>query len=258
MRLLIEETDKKVFLWGYLLQIAIYFSWYILIYGILGHVCPVAFLGPWSASIIGSVYYTSKKPRFLGCFISLIITILIWGFTFLFLHPNDVFGWKVDDPYRIITFGPYLMFFVNTIVSVVIQVVITRKMKPWKTEVSNKLENLIEKLLSILTILIGTVGFAVFFFFKDDINNNNVIDWFDTQFYPGDQWILFLFIMFIALFSAIMMLYSYYQENKNRKISKKIISLTYLLGYTFLGLVVLGTIGIFIYLGTQSEELKLQ
>src|SRR6056297_1055275 len=91
----------------------VYLVWFTYIFGILGHVCPAAFLGIFHASLIGSVAITKKTPRFVGLFISFLLTIILWLVSFFLLHPPTA-----DEP--IITVGPFVMLVLNFIVSVLI------------------------------------------------------------------------------------------------------------------------------------------
>lgn len=255
-----ELIPKKTLLFVFFIQTIIYYSWFIYIFGILGHVCPVANLGMWTASTIGCIAFSGKRPRALGMFFSFIATFLIWGITFLFLHPNEVYGWEVEDPYRYINIMPFIMLGLNIVVNVLIQLAFAKMNKFDKIQGpsrnSSKLELNLERIFAgfsfIITIIIG-IGYITVSWVKEQVWNDDITDWFDTVFFPGDVYRLFLFLAIIALFSGIMMGFHFYTNKKSNSIYSFVFKV---LGYTFFGFLIFGTIALFIFLGSPQSSLR--
>lgn len=251
----IYQVPKKHMLISFIFQLCVYIAWFFYIYGYLGHVCPVAFLGVWHASLLGCVAFTNRRPRFIGTFITLLLSAAAWALSFFYLHPNDGSGWEVEVLSRVITAGPFIVFFLLIPLVLLIQVAFTKTeliQGPEKASASWELslERMVAAFSFLITVLLG-LGYNLLPIARESLWNDNPTEWFDTVFQTGQVYYLFLFISVIALISAVFMGIAAYAK-KQQKRSKEF---TYhLLGYTFLGLLAIGTWGTFVYLGKPSEN----
>jgi len=257
MSLIIEKLDKKNLIGIYIFQNAFYILWFAYIFGVLGHVCPVAFLGVWTASIVGCYVFTKKRPRFLGMIVSLIFTAVFWGIAFFFLHPNEIYGWKVDTLYRYVNLAPFIVLILTIPLLVFIQIIFTNRLKPWKRNHSTKIELLLEKLFSLVSVLGVFAGlyYTISPSMKKSSWNDSTTEWFDTVFYEGDNFYLFLVLAILGIISGIFMLINWILKYlKNEKTSSNRYITTRILGHTFFGMVLIGTWSIFVYTGAKNEE----
>ncbi|MBD3351976.1 MAG: hypothetical protein GF364_10870 [Candidatus Lokiarchaeota archaeon] len=258
MQSFIHDVDRKPFLIAFFVQIAIYTAWLIYIFGVLGHVCPVAWVGVWCSSLSGCVAFSDKRPRFLGTFLSFIVTALLWGVAYFYLHPNDTFGWEVDTLSKVVTVGPFISYIATIFLTLLIQIVFTKTEKIQGPEkVSRKIGLIFERILAglsfLLTIVVGVVYVTVPWV-KEELWDDDPSEYLDTVFPPGGVYQLFYVLAIIAIISGIFMGFNAYIKNKGNNLELNIT--TRLIGYTFLGFIAIGTIAIFIYLGTPSERDK--
>jgi uncharacterized membrane protein YhaH (DUF805 family) len=239
----IENKNLFVLIW--LIQNIIFVGWFFYIYGVLGHVCPVAFLGVWASSMIASVAITNRRPRFLGAFISFIITAGLWYLAFFEFHEFDE-----DNLAKNITREPYYFLILTIILVNLVQIVLSKG----EERQSNRFELVCEKVLTIFGYLVGFFAGLIYITVptvKDAVWNDKPEDWFDTVFEIGEIYYLFLFIAVIGLFAGVFGGIALITQARNDKKSRMEI-ISRLLAYTFLGLIFLGAWGLYVYLGTPE------
>jgi hypothetical protein len=244
MDILAKQIDSKTAWLVWIIQVILSYAWFGYIYGILGHVCPVAFLGMWNASLIGIVAWKNSRPRFIATIASLIVTAICFAFAYFILHPIDD-----DNLTRTITIGPFLVLAICPILALLCQKLLL--LGPERG--STKIEILFEQFFGIIAGLGGLLAGIAYFIvpsIKIATWNDDTTEWFDTLFYPGDVWYLFGVLMIIALISAVCMIINWILNRRNLR--SKSIGFR-ILGYTFLGFVLIGTWCSFVYLGKSKE-----
>ncbi|MHA1340229.1 MAG: hypothetical protein ACTSRZ_09215 [Promethearchaeota archaeon] len=248
-----KNIDKKILIICWIFQILVSLIWFGYIFGVLGHVCPVAFLGMLNSSLIGCAAISSRRPRFLGTFISLIITIGIWALTFFILHP------PVEN--RFINIPPFIALISLPFILLLIQIPLSQG----KQLQSKNFEIKIAIIIEYASIFIG-IPLIIAFYFIPSIKNgmySEVTNWFDTQFFGWDIYNLFVVLSIIWIISIICSIIGFYfekkannnDENANISFKQKSWILRYL-GMTFLGLLLVGTWVSFHFLGQIRKEIK--
>ena len=241
MELIANSIPKSVLkvVWG--VQTSIYWIWFIYIYGILGHVCPVTFLGLWNASLIGVLAFSNRRPSFIGAFLSLLVAAIGWGISFFFLHPQELV--------RNITLGPFIVVFLTPFFLIGQQYLFGNKRI--STLIELRLENYLGIILTILQSVI-VISFFTVPWIRENTWNDSPTEWFDTIFGIGDVWRLFLVIALIGLVSLFFMVISIVFTKKKYKFEW-----AYgfrLLGYTLFGMLAVGTWCTFVFLGKPNKE----
>lgn len=246
--LLIKEIPRKFYFMVWIFQILFAFCWFLYIFGVLGHVCPVAFLGMWNASLIGAVAFFGKRPSFSGCFFSLIITAGCFGLSYFVFHPFDS-----DNLVRYVNTAPFIFLGLSAILSVFAQG-ISIKMPE---RVSKQWELMIERAMEYFFVIILTIigiGYVSFPSIKEGmyIEPPDVTEWFDTVFYRYDVYYLFLFLVVQALICNILIICGIYYEQSKIKNQHRALLLK-VSGFSFLGFLLLGTWATFHLLGQESN-----
>lgn len=246
---LYEELSPKQLKWILIVSLLSPFLWFVYIFGFLGHVCPVAFLGMWHASLFMGVVFKRERPRFPGAFLSLILTVALWLVAFFYLHPFDE-----ENLQKSISIGPFIVLLLTPILDFLVQLpFISKKSRlyvPVKT--SSRLECIFEQILSSLTCIICLVIPILFLFTplgRELSWNDQPQKWFDTLYAIGDVWRLFAFLCGMALFSGIMMLMGLIWSQKKSPI---VVVSGKILGYLFLGMLLVGSWGLYVYLGETN------
>lgn len=244
---IIADIVKKDQLRGvWIAQLIIYFGWFGYIFGVLGHVCPATFLGVWNASLLAGAVFTQKRPTFIGTFLSFLTTVIGFGFAFFVLHPPDV-------PVRYINAGPFIALIITIIATTAVQVVCSKKFGRDDPRPSFRIGILFEKFIAGLTasiILLISLGYMLIPQVKSIVWNTKPQEWFDTLFVIGDMWYLWLVVAIIGLISAISMMMAIILERKGQTSQA---AAARLLGHTFFGLILIGTIATFSYFGSPLE-----
>ena len=268
--------------WVWAIVLTIHAGWFGYIYGVLGHVCPAAFLGMWHTSVIAAFVWKEKICSVRGMMLSFLATFVCLGIAFFVLHPVDT-----SEPH--ITPGPFVMLFVAFVVSTLINGTLLKKELKEKEESKKntseqeeeqekeeltalELERL-QKLrarknfiperpgrlgkidgcitgLTISLVFIVSLWYMVDSTIKDMVWNEDSVAWFDTRFYAGDVWRLWLVIAIIGLISSVSMFSAMLlvKKSPHAAINLRII------GYTVLGMLAIGTIGVRIFLHTYNDN----
>lgn len=151
------------------------------------------------------------------------------------------------------------MLGLNVVVNLLIQIVFAKTEKiHGRQRNSSNLELNLEKIFAgfsfIITIIIG-IAYLTVSWVKEQVWNDDITDWYDTIFFAGDVYRLFLFLAIIALFSGIMMGLHVYSNKKIKNIHSFIFKV---LGYTFFGFLLFGTIALFTYLGSPQIDSRIK
>jgi hypothetical protein len=200
------------------------------IFGVLGHVCPVAYLGMSNAAIIGYLAFRNKSPHFIGLLFSWIIAGIGWAFSFFVLHPFDSHNLS-----RIVNVEPFLVLIITTVACTVGIGIFNKdyKIPNWVIIVFQ----ILERILMIIGLLVS-IGFLSIRSFRDSMFEEST-DWFDTVFYNYDVYNLFLFLSVILLISSISSLLGWILKNK---LDKNNLLRLRLFGQTFFGMLLIGSI----------------
>ncbi|MHA1821119.1 MAG: hypothetical protein ACTSU2_01470 [Promethearchaeota archaeon] len=274
-----QISIQEAYKWAFISKFILYFGWFIVIYGFIGHICPFAFVAIWALSLTACYAFTGKRPRFLGIFISFILTLLMWGFTFFYLHPNNVFGWKVDHPSRNITILPFLGYFLNLFIVFYTQIIIAKKLPTWKRTTSSRFESILDEVFAVFSMIISIIGGLYYIIWGKSSWNNSEQEWYDTIFRVGDVYYLFLYIAIVALISGfsflayyLLKLKDYIEERKTKQnkggtivttvpsitkdIDKKIkrLIILKLIGYSMVEMLIIGVWGVFVYSGKNESN----
>ncbi|MHA1684676.1 MAG: hypothetical protein ACTSUE_27305 [Promethearchaeota archaeon] len=241
---LYEAFGKKNLYIVWCVQVITYFCWFIYVYGFLGHVCPVTWLGMWMASLVGCAAVTNRRPKFLGTVISFVLSAMLWALSFWVLHG--------DVEVRNVTIGPFVVLAMTPLLLLYVQVLLVkvpkmgRKIMKWEVITGN----IFEGLFSVSVLVAGLVYISV-----PSIRAGMEIDsdsgWFDTVFYGWDVFNLFLFLVIIGLISSGFALAGWFLGgNKARAKASRTCRLV---GFTFLGLLAVGTWFAFVLFGSISS-----
>ncbi|MBD3353516.1 MAG: hypothetical protein GF364_18680 [Candidatus Lokiarchaeota archaeon] len=244
------------------------------IYGIIGHICPITFLGMVMLALLASISILGKSIYRKGLYLSIAISVSFWLITFFLLHPNNLFGWKVEHPYKHITLIPVIAIIIDFLIILSIQILFTKKFTTtsrlghegklaenediqhsvFASEKKIKIEDRIAKISLAFGLIYGILYISVPQV-KEWFWNVEGTEWFDTLLSEGELWGAFLFLAIIGLFSAIFMCVSYilrnYFDSSKWKRSEVIF---HLLGYLFFGLVIAGALGVSIYSRKKINE----
>jgi hypothetical protein len=244
-----KNIPRKICLWVWIGQVLFTYGWFIYIYGVLGHVCPVAFLGMWNASLIGSIAVFGKRPSFIGTFLSLIITAVSFALAYFVFHPFDE-----DHLTRYINVAPFIILGITSILSVLAHVIgikISEKAsKVWEL----KIERTIEYFFVILLTIAG-IAYMCIPSIKESmyIDPPDVTEWFDTLFYMYDVYNLFYFLVIQALICNVCIIIGFYFDRLKTQNSPRSL-ICKVLGFSFLGYLLVGTWATFHLFGLESPE----
>jgi hypothetical protein len=246
-----EHLSPKQLQWLLIASFSVPFVWFIYIFGVLGHVCPVTFLGMWHVSLFACVVFKGERPRFPGALISLVLTAGLWFLAFFYLHPFDE-----DNLQKTISVGPFILLILTPILDFLIHIPFISKISRLYVPIrlSSRVEIILEQILSIFSCIVCIIIPILFLFTPIGRSlswNDDPQEWFDTLFRVGDVWRLFAFLCIIALSSGIMMLLGLvWARNKSivAAVSGRI------LGYLFFGMLFIGSWGLFVYLGKIQES----
>jgi len=241
-----QKLNKNWLIKCWIFQICVAFGWFIYIFGVLGHVCPIAFLGMWNSSLIGCVAFKSRKPSFLGTFLSFIVTAAIWLLTFFILHP------PIEN--RFINLEPFIALLLLPFILLLIQILLSKK----KSLESKRIEIKIASIIETISMSAG-IPIIISFFMNPMIKRSlytTETKWFDTVFYGFDIYNLFAVISIVWIFSILCSISSRYLAKKDSKSEKKleIIWILKYLGLTFFGFLFIGTVASFLLLGMVLEN----
>ena len=230
-----------------LVPFILYIAWFGYIYGILGHVCPVAFIGMWHATLLSFQLKQSHRVRIFDVIFTLVLTAAIFSVCFFILQP-------IEEPLsRNVVLGPILGFMLTPVILGLYLSVFSRASNREAIPIIAKLCSVLEFLGNLAAILV-----PLWFFF--DLNNReqmyiqDSMDWYDTVFSGYDVYHLFLFLAIAAFIFAIIYFIGLFKQIMGKP--PAIVLFYQILGQSFFGMLLIGTIITQTYLGLPIQDEK--
>lgn len=85
-----RKPSQRAWLGAWLGVTATFVGWWVVVYGIFGHVCPFAFVGIWLAAIFGGRALHPRRVPWWGLFVSLVFVLAAWVGAWFVHGPEEV------------------------------------------------------------------------------------------------------------------------------------------------------------------------